>query len=268
MDYKLIIPRLEPKELEVYVLSTANNVIRIGLPLVHGANLYPMVKKQGTVIKRLKTVPQDGVEVWSITFTSLDCTYVETVRHISTIGPLPMEVFARRPARDLYRAIVVHSDVGEGQEISPPDLEEALQTVREGDALIVDANGYTDRWWEKEHGVINGRDYNLRSPYFSDQTMRRIIDAGVTVLCGNFPSFSDPKTKKGFGIDMIAEFYKKEGNMILAPLLNLPKIDETEVVLQINPIEIPGCCGLLSSPIVYQGRLKRTFLDFLKGLGR
>ncbi|MBS7649170.1 MAG: hypothetical protein QXO32_05970 [Candidatus Bathyarchaeia archaeon] len=243
-----------------------DEIIRIGLPLTHGSNLYPMVKPQSTTVTSLKTVPEDGVEVWSITFTSLDCTYVETVRHISSKGPLPMEVFRRRPAGDIYRGIVVHVDVDEGDEISRADLEEHLKLVREGDALIVDAKGYTDRWWMKKRGVIDAQDYNLKSPYFSDQAMRGIIEAGTAVLCGNFPSFSNPKTEKGFGIDMIAEFYKKEGNMILAPLLNLPKIKETEVVLQINPIDIPGCCSLLSCPIVYQGMLKQRLLKFLANL--
>lgn len=241
-------------------------IVRVGLPLIHGSNLYPMVKPQSTTVTPLKTVLKDGVEVWSVMFTTLDCTYVETVRHISSVGPLPMEVFSRRLAGDLYRGVVVHVDVGDGEAISSADLKPYLKMVREGDALIVDAGGYTDRWWEAGRGVINVRDYNLKSPYFDGEAMRGIIDAGVAILCGNFPSFSNPKTEKGFGVDMIAEFYKREGNMILAPLLNLPKVKETEVALQVNPIDIPGCCGLLTCPLIYQGRLKRHLLEFLASL--
>ncbi len=240
------------------------NIIRIGVPLINGTNFYPMVKPQRTEVKTLKSVEREGVEVWGITFTNLDCTYVETRRHIFSEGPLPMDVFAQRPARDLYRGIVAHVDVDNGEEITLSDLEESIRQVRKGDALIVDANGYTDKWFTKTKGKIDTQEYNLGSPYFSNQAMKAIIDAETAILASNIPSFSNPKTEEGFGIDMIAEFYKTEENMIIAPLLNLPKIRETEVVLQVNPIEIPGCCGLPSTPIIYQGELKKHLLKTLK----
>jgi len=243
-----------------------SDIVRIGMPIVNGTNLYPMVKPQGTAIKPLKTVKKDSVQIWNISFTSLDCTYIETVRHIADEGPLPMEVFAERPARDIYRATVVHLDTGEGEEISLADLESYLSEMKQGDALIVDANSYTDGWLEKSDGAIDVRAYNLGSPYFSDEAMRGIIDAGTSVLAGNFPSFSNPNTDAGFGVDMIAEFYRKHENMILAPLVNLAKIEETEVVLQINPVEIKGCCGLVCSPVIYQGKLKSHFLNYLGNL--
>jgi len=241
-----------------------SDVVRVGMPLVHGTNLYPMVKPQGTEIRGIKTAQKDGVEVSSITFTNLDCTYVETVRHISSDGPLPLEVFAKRPARDLYRAVVVHVDVEEGGEITLSDLEKSLREVRKCDALLVDANSYTDKWLTRSRGVIDVREYNLGSPYFSTEAMRGIISQGVAILGGNFPSFSNPKTKEGFGVDMIAEFYKTKENMILAPLLNLKKVHDLVVALQVNPIEIPGWCGLPCSPVVYQGDLKRLFLEYLE----
>ena len=242
-----------------------NDIIRIGLPIINGANLYPMVKAQKTDVRRIKTIQENGVEIWNISFTSLDCTYIETVRHISSKGPLPLEVFAERPAYDVYRAIVVHLELGYGQEISLSDLEKYLTEMRKGDALIVDVNGYTDRWLAKSGGVIDASDYNLGSPYFSNQAMRGIIDAGTAILAGNFPSFSNPKTEDGFGIDMISEFYKTEGNMILAPLVDLGKIDDIEVALQINPVRIEGCCGPTCAPVIYQGELKTGFLKYLSG---
>jgi kynurenine formamidase len=245
-----------------------NEIVRIGMPLTSGTNLYPMVKAQSTEIRPIKTIQKDGVEIWNVSFTSLDCTYVETVRHIAGEGPLPLEVFAERPTYDIYRAVVAHLEVEEGEEISLSDLEMCLNEMEEGDALIVDANGYTDKWLGKCQGVINVSDYNLKSPYFSTQAMRGIIDAGTAILAGNFPSFSNPNTEEGFGIDMIAEFYKTKENMILAPLVNLERIEGTAVVLQINPIAIEGCCGLVCSPVVYQGKLKANFLDYLSTSGQ
>lgn len=239
-------------------------MVRVGMPIVSGTNLYPMVKAETTEIKPIRTVQEDGVEIWKISFTSLDCTYVETIRHIASAGPLPMDVFAKRPAYDIYRGIVVHLDVEERAEISLSHLETYLAELRVGDALIVDANGYTDRWLLRSRRVIDASDYNLNSPYFSAEAMRAIIDAGTAILAGNFPSFSNPRTEEGFGIDMIAEFYKTETNMILAPLVNLGRIEDTEVVLQINPIEVEGCCGLICNPVIYQGRLKLPFMDYLE----
>jgi kynurenine formamidase len=240
-----------------------NDIVRVGMPLVNGANLYPMVKTQSTEIRPIKTIQKDGVEVWNISFTSLDCTYVENVRHIASERLLPLEVFAERPTYDIYRAVVAHVEVQEAEEITLSALEAYLTEIRKGDALIVDAQSYTDRWLAKSCGVIHVSDYNLKSPYFSTQAMREIIDAGTAVLAGNFPSFSNPDTEEGFGIDMIAEFFKTETNMILAPLVNLDKIEETGVVLQINPVPIEGCCSLPCSPVVYQGELKVYFLDYL-----
>ena len=242
----------------------SNEIVNIGVPIVHGTNLYPMVKNQKTAISPVKTIQKDGVEIWNISFTSLDCTYIETVRHISSKGPFPMEVFANRRCSDIYRAIMVHLDVPEGGEISLGDLEVYLGQIRKGDALIVNANGYTEKWLKKTNGVINVNEYNLGSPYFSTLAMQGIIDVGTGILAGNFPSFSNPKTEAGFGIDMIAEFYKTETNMILAPLINMDKIKDTEVVLQINPLVIDGCCGLPCNPVIYQGSMKEHFLNYLK----
>jgi kynurenine formamidase len=224
-----------------------------------------MVKSQKTEVKRIKTITGDGVELWNISFTSLDCTYIETVRHISTEGLLPLEVFENRPAYDIYKAIVGHVKVTEGNEISLSDLDKYLGKMRDGYAFIVDADGYTDRWLKDCRNLINVDKYNLGSPYFSDDAMRGIIKAGTAILCGNFPSFSNPDTKDGFGIDMIAKFYETTGNMILAPLVNLNQVEETEVILQVNPMAVENCCGLPCSPIIYQGELKTGFLDYLTG---
>jgi len=243
--------------------SEKNQIVRVGMPLINGTNLYPMVKTQSTQIRPIKTIQRDVVEVWNISFTSLDCTYVENVRHISSEGLLPLEVFTGRQSYDIYRAVVAHLEIQEAEEIPLSALETHLIEMRKGDALIVDAGGYTDRWLANSRGVIRVSDYNLKSPYFSIEAMRGIIDAGTAVLAGNFPSFSNPNTKEGFGIDMIMEFFKTEGNMILAPLVNLGKIEEIDVVLQINPLAIEGCCSLPCSPIVYQGKLKGHFLDYL-----
>jgi len=245
-------------------MTMQDDIIKIGLPIINKTNLYPMVKPQSTRISPIKTIQEDGVEVWNISFTSLDCTYVESVRHIASQGPLPMEIFAERPAGDIYKAVVVHLEVEAGGEISLLDLKAYLAQVEKGDALIVDANGYTDKWMAESRGVINVDDYNLNSPYFSDQAMKGIINAGVAILAGDFPSFSSPRTEEGFSTNMIAEFYKTQENMILAPLTDLDKIEETKVVLQINPLEIEGCCGLVCSPVVYQGKLKASFLEYLK----
>ncbi len=238
-----------------------NNIIRIGIPITNGTNLYPMVKFDHTKISPIKTIVKDGVEIWNISFTTLDCTYVETVRHISSQGPFPLDVFSKRKSYDIYRAIVVQLRVNDGDEISLFDLEPYLNKVREGDALIVNANNYTDKWLDRCKGIINIDDYNLNSPYFSISAMNGIIEAGVSILAGNFPSFSNPKTEEGFGIDMIAEFYKNQDNMILAPLINLDKIEDVEVILQINPIMIKNCCGIPCCPIVYQGRLGSAFME-------
>ena len=241
-----------------------DSIVRIGMPINDGSNLYPMVKPESTSISPIKTIARDGVEIWNVSFTTLDCTYIETIRHISSEGPFPLEVFAKRKSYDLYRAIVVHLEVDEGEEIKLSDLKSYLNKLKKGDALIVNANSYTDKWLEKCNGVINVHDYNLGSPYFSTEAMQGIIDAGTSILAGNFPSFSNPQTKEGFGIDMIAEFYKDQDNMILAPLVDLYKIEDTEVVLQINPVMIKNCGGIPCCPVVYQGELKSAFMKLLQ----
>ncbi|MGB9595428.1 MAG: cyclase family protein [Candidatus Poribacteria bacterium] len=238
-----------------------SDIIKIGIPIINGTNLYPMVKNEYTKISPIKTIAKDGVEIWDISFTTLDCTYIETVRHISSQGPFPLDVFSKRKSYDIYRAVVVQLKTNDGDEISLSDLDPYLNKVNKGDALIVNANNYTDRWLDKCKGIINIDGYNLNSPYFSTSAMQGIIDAGVSILAGNFPSFSNPKTEEGFGIDMIAEFYKNQNNMILAPLINLDRIEDIKVILQINPILINNCCGIPCCPIVYQGKLKSLFIE-------
>lgn len=239
-------------------------IVSIGIPINNGTNLYPMVKGEKTTISPIKTIDKDGVEIWNISFTSLDCTYIETVRHISSKGPFPPDIFAKRSDGDIYRAIIAHLDIGSGEAIKISDLEPYLKRLNGGDALIVDAKGYTEKWMDKCVGIIDVNEYNLGSPYFNNEAMRGIIDAGTSILAGNFPSFSNANTKEGFGVDMIAEFYKNQDNMILAPLINLGEISETEVVLQINPLVINNCCGLPCCPIVYQGDLGKHFINLMR----
>lgn len=244
-------------------MKLKDNIVRLGMPINDGTNLYPMVKDDSTRISPIMTVARDGVELWNVSFTTLDCTYIESVRHISGEGPFPLEVFARRKSRDLYRAIVAHVNVDARAEIKLSYLESCLNKLRKGDALIVNANNYTDKWLKKSGGAIKDNDYNFGSPYFGAEAMRGIIDAGASIIAGNFPSFSNPQTKDGFGIDMIVEFYKNHDNLILAPLVDLKKIKDTEVVLQINPVMIKNRCGVPCCPVAYQGELKSAFMTQL-----
>jgi hypothetical protein len=170
-----------------------------------------------------------------VSYTSLDVSYVETYRHIADQGPFPLEALKDRGG-DAWRAVVAHVEVAPAAQIQPKDLASALRRARPGDAIIVDAAQYTDRCLQRGNGVIDFNDYNLQSPFFSAEAMRAMIDAGVTMIAGNFPSFSDPEG--GTGVAMLKLFWGAPGNLIAAPLLRLGEVAADVTTLRLNPLPI------------------------------
>ncbi len=243
----------------------------ISFPLIIGTDLYPMEKlggcrsqdgraRRGQSIdlaearivqgELIADLARRGFEAWRFdvvhphwgraSFTSLDVTYLESYRHIAAKGPLPRQVLDRRGG-DSYRAVVVHVDMRPGEQILPQHLAAALKQARAGDALIVDAAEYTDRCLEQGGGVIDFSDYNVRSPFFHADAMKAIIDTGVSLIAGNFPSYSNPQG--GTGVSMLKLYWQTPANLILAPLLRLGQIEADVVTLRVNPMsaDYPSC---------------------------
>ena len=252
--------------------------IDIGFPLIVGTDLYPMEKlgacrsedgtARGTVVplqecafeggELIRTVAANGYEAWrffarhtslgKVSLTSLDVTYLESYKHIVEEAPLPADILRERGS-DKYRAVVCHVDVPPAGRIQPADLQAALENAQPGDALLVDAGSYTDRCLKAGGGVIDNDDYNVQSPFFADDSMRAIMDAGIDLLAGNFPSYSDPEG--GTGIAMLKLFWQSPGRLIMAPLLNLGDIKDNVVKLKVNPWPVEcRTCGLPSTPVV------------------
>jgi hypothetical protein len=258
---------------------TDTGSLDVTFPFMVGTDLYPMEHlggcraedgsaTRGQVIpmsecrseggELIKTVAADGFEAWRffathptfgrLSLTSLDVTYVESYKHIAEDAPLPRDILEGRGS-DTYRAVVCHVDVEPAGQIVPADLSDALSRARAGDALIVDAASYTDGCLEKGGGVIDFDDYNLQSPFFTDDSMRAIMDAGIDLLAGNVPSYSDPEG--GTGIAMLKLFWQSAGRLILAPLLHLSEVHDDVVTLKVNPWPTDcDACGLPASPVV------------------
>ncbi len=192
-------------------------------PIIPNIQLYQQ--------SRFATVPEQGWEADVVTLPTLCGTYFETSKHLYPdhpgIAALPLE-------RCFVRATIARIPKGSREHITAADLESAVSELDPGDALLV-ATG-----WDKHWNDPTGETFVLESPHFDMPAMRWMVDRGISILGGDFPTFDDPHAETAQGVNTV--LFGSDA-LILAPLVGLANVRSNRVDLVVLPIKLNDACG-------------------------
>lgn len=179
-------------------------------------------------VKELASIDVQGFCVSSLEMSILTGSYIETSKHLIkgrvSLDEMPLERF-------ITRATVLKLSKLALEPITPSDLEKYKQEIYNNPTLII-GTGWDYQW--------NTEDYLQKSPYFTVEAMEWLADSPVNLLGADIPVYNDPRGGKQ---NVLNIYYRKEQNMIVAPLVNVGKISRTEVKLLTVPIKIKAQCA-------------------------
>lgn len=167
-----------------------------------------------------------GVNAFRISFSSSSATYVQT----------SAEMFSGRPGIDqvplerlILPAAVARIPKAARGVISVADLESAAPETRPGDALVV-ATGWEKSW--------NRPGFVSESPHFTPESMKWVLDSGVSMLAGDMTIYDDYEKPTGLLRDLFARDV-----LVVAPLVNLDALSGARITLFALPLKVRGVSG-------------------------
>jgi kynurenine formamidase len=185
-------------------------------------------------VEQLAVLSEHGFEAFGYALSSITGTYIENAGHmlegIPTLNGLDVSIFIKA-------AVVCHvprkgpDDVIHGEELAahcPP--------VQPGDALLIEC-GWGARWGSPEY-VVHGPGYHRDClPWLLEQPFSLL---GVDVPCIE-TARSRPDGSEAAGNMLLPVFEK--GILLLAPLVNLDRIQSPRGELIALPLNIQGVSG-------------------------
>lgn len=185
-----------------------------------------------TKIEEIAKIEKDGFWAHKFTFSILTGTYLETGAHllpgVRTVDEVKIEEMIRE-------AVVIKVPTkNEGEHVTREDLEKNSPFIKENDAVLI-STGW-DRMWNKENFVKG-------SPHFTSEAMDWLISKKITLLGGDMPCYDDPKDPEDSKNLPLLRRYYKTGGLILAPLINLGKVNARRVKLMVFPLPVKGVCA-------------------------
>ena len=185
------------------------------------------------------TLEQHGVESHEIVLSTLSGTYFETGRHVRpdaiTVDQVPVETF-------IGPAVVV--DVGVKEPAAPierSEVERYAGRIRPGDAVIV--RTHWDRMWNTDA-------YFARSPFFTREAFEWLLEQEIRLLAADIPSYDNQASPQG----LIRRLFATGSTFLLAPLVNLARIEQERVTLFAFPLKVKGVSGAPARVLVSAGR--------------
>lgn len=208
-------------------------------PLYDGMWSYNVLSTLGVGLpdfhkEKLAAIPNHGFEAFGYAMSSISGTYIENAGHmlegIPPLNDLDIMAFVRP-------AVVCHvprKDVDEV--IHGAELAANCPPVRPGDALLIDC-GWGTRW-ETPQYVLHGPGYHRDClPWFLEHPFSIL---GVDVPCIE-TARSRPDGTEAAG-NMLLPLFEK-GILLLAPLVNLDRIQTSRGELIALPLNIRGVSG-------------------------
>lgn len=164
-------------------------------------------------------------------------TYVETPAHY--LGYENSYLIADVPLERLVNLNCVvlnirntHTDSDGRIRVDLPDLLacENVDSIREGDALLVGVGWGDEKWYSADHFS--------RSPYFTRDAFMWLLDKNPDVIGTDTSSWENLSNPSGF----FEEFYDRD-ILMLAGLWNLAPVKAPRVKLNILPLKIENSCA-------------------------
>jgi len=226
---------------------------------------------------------KDKVEVWrftadyfrgrkrgKVTWTSLDCfPYLESGPHVGEQVRTSTQILTDR-RNENYHALVLHVNT-EG-EVTEKHTEKLIEMSEDAsiDAIIINTRVPTTDGFRsyptvclEQNLVTDYKGFNDKSPWFN----KKVMEARVSIIAGANPSYTELGDEEGTSTENLMAFFAKDGNMILAPCINLDAVVPTEyeikggeiveVDLKLNVLRFPGDLRVCGLPCVPEVRVKR-----------
>lgn len=179
-------------------------------------------------VKMLASIEEHGFCVSSLEMSILTGSYIETgnhlIKHRPNIDEMPIDRF-------ISRATVLKLPKSALEPITAADLTNNKAQIFKNPTLII-GTGWDSHW--------NTKDYLKKSPFFTVEAMEWLADSPVNLLGADIPVYNDPRGGK---VNVLHIFYRKDQNMIVAPLVNIGGITGSEVKLLTMPIKLKGQCA-------------------------
>ena len=193
-------------------------------------------------ISPIARVKSEGFYSSKLVLSTLSGTYLEAGSHMSEknrnldeysvedfIKPVKIVKLPKQKAKALIGARLLESNA--------PEIEK-------GDALIIDT-GWGDMW--------NKPGYVLNCPNMDREALGWVVDKDISIFGVDIPciegAWADEKEEeKG---SLLTAFFDK-GTLLLAPLVNLDKLDKNRGKLICLPVHIKGTSGAPARAIIVQ----------------
>ena len=188
-------------------------------------------------IEEISTMAADNESNFKITVASISGTYLETGAHRLPNQPALIDI----PVERLVTEVVIFKlkDKGPCEGVTLDEILISLDvSIGRGSALLI-RTGW-DRMWDSP-------DFVEKSPYITKQAMEWMLDKNPSIVGGDFPCFDNSQKSEGL-VNMLFE----RGALILAPVVNLDKVEKNKASLIALTPKIDKVCGCPCRAIVIE----------------
>jgi arylformamidase len=227
-----------------------SNAIEISGQLTQGLWDYNTIDLNGAVlpsvnIQRVASIAQHGFDAHELRLSTLSGTYVETAAHLiegrPTIDQIPVSDLIR-PARIMRLPIAKPYTL-----YRAGDLVRHDPGVRPGEALLIDT-GWSLHW--------NQPGYVSEAPAFARSTLEWFLQQPFSILGLDTPvmecHWGDQVGVADETGKLLEPLYQR-GMILLAPLVNLNRIDQLSGTLIAFPLNIVGVCSAPCRAVFFEG---------------
>jgi len=203
----------------------------------YGALGLPGLTLPPVAVDPITTLAKDGYSIHALRLTSLTGAYVETPAHMVADAPLLGDLSMAQLIRPA--TIMRLPPAGPCTLYRTEDFEAHNPGIPPGDALIIDT-GWGRRW--------NAPDYLKMFPAFAAESIDWFVDQPCAILATDTPvaeclwwDHVDPPMTSEKDKAMLQDLYQRRPKdlILVAPLVNLDKIQSTQGTLVALPINTP-----------------------------
>jgi kynurenine formamidase len=216
-----------------------SKIIDLTGPLYNGMWSYNELSTLGVGlpdfrVEQLAAIPDQGFEAFGYVTSSISGTYIENAGHmlggIPSLNSLDVSAFIRP-------AVVCHLPrKGPDEVIHGAELAANCPPIQRGDALLIEC-GWGARW--------EASDYVLHGPGYHPDCLAWFLDQPFSILGVDVPCIetarSRPNGTEAAG-NMLVPLFER-GILLLAPLVNLDRIQISRGELIALPLNIRGVSG-------------------------
>ena len=165
-----------------------------------------------------------SINSWKFSLAGQSGTYLQTGLHFRRGRPPLIEISVESLVHRDAVVLKIPNKESKDDVIMPDDLERCGADIREGDAILVCIG--RDRKW-------NAPDFISGSPYYTRAGMDWILDHKPFLVASDWPKWENLENPQH-----VFDRFFEEGTLLLAPVVNLTRIQQQRVKLTVLPLKI------------------------------